>query len=388
MKLLILILRCLQSRSCVLLILISCLIILGQLFQERRASAYKSMFKNGNNFIFFNRPHNRLSNSSTFIPGIRLKDVKPGTKNFCNFRFGDTHSFKIDDSDVSLTPEHSENGMYRVVYNVIYGDSYHNTSEESRNNVTYCTHITPEFFYYMVEIVDRWEGPISISVFVPSTDASITLCLIERLCFCLPGMSRVAVHFIFPVEYPPDHWKCEPSLTVPQKCSVPEVIAKEKLETFRNREGLVYPVNVARNAARVSARTTFVLVSDVELFPSRQLVSRFLAMLKRLKEKSGKDFRTLLKYFVYVLPVFEVESDAYVPETKSELLNLHSQNKAVYFHRWVCLHCQRFPGLQRWLHRKLPQLDRIIQPFLVVKRNPDTHSTVINYVGKGVKSVE
>jgi hypothetical protein len=24
----------------------------------------------------------------------------------------------------------------------------------------------------------------------------------------------------------------------------------------------------------------------------------------------------------------------------------------VYFHRWVCLHCQRFPGLQRWLQRK------------------------------------
>ncbi|RZF40205.1 hypothetical protein LSTR_LSTR016718 [Laodelphax striatellus] len=361
MKLFILVLRCLQSRLCALFIFMSFLLILGKLFHERRALAYKSMFKNGENFMFFHRPYHRFTNSSAFIPGMRLKDIEPSQRNFCNFKFGDTNSFKIDESDISLTPEHSENGIYRVVYNVIYGDSYHNTSEESRNNVTYCTHITPEFFYYMAEIVDRWEGPISISVFVPSTDASMTLCLIERLCFCLPGMSRVAVHFIFPVEYPPDHWKCEPSLIVPQKCSVPEVVAKEKLETFRNREGLVYPVNVARNVARVSARTTFVLVSDVELFPSRQLVSRFLAMLQRLKEKSGKDFRTLLKYFVYVLPVFEVESDAYVPETKSELLNLHSQNRAVYFHRWVCLHCQRFPGLQRWLHRKLPQLDRIVQ---------------------------
>jgi hypothetical protein len=60
-----------------------------------------------------------------------------------------------------------------------------------------------------------------------------------------------------------------------------------------------------------------------------------------------------MKNFVFVLPVFEVdEKELNVPRTKEELLELYAQNKAVYFHRWVCLHCQRFPGLQRWLQRK------------------------------------
>lgn len=57
---------------------------------------------------------------------------------------------------------------------------------------------------------------------------------------------------------------------------------------------------------------------------------------------------------VYVVPVFEVtEDEPDVPRTKIQLLDLYAKEKAVYFHRYVCLHCQRFPGLQRWLQRKV-----------------------------------
>lgn len=57
---------------------------------------------------------------------------------------------------------------------------------------------------------------------------------------------------------------------------------------------------------------------------------------------------------VYVLPVFEVADDEPdIPRTKPELLDLYEKDKAVYFHRYVCNHCQRFPGIQRWLQRKV-----------------------------------
>lgn len=363
MKFIILVIRCIRNRSCLILVLFLCVIFIAKLFRRRQIFNADSVFFNED--YWFYRRHERLftTNVTTFIPGLFLKDLIPRNDSYCLFKFGFPSSFNILDNDVSFTPELGENSNYRVVSNAISGKGYINLGGNLTNkSVTYCTHVTPEFIFYIAEIVKRWEGPISVSAFVPSTDASLTLCLIQRLCYCLPGMERVTVHFIFPVNYPPDHLECQPSLMVPKSCSVPETLIKFNLETFRNNEGLIYPVNIGRNVARVNARTSFVLVSDVELFPSQNLVSGFLAMLARIRLKSKSDFRSLLKKFVYVLPVFEVEGDVVeVPLKKSQLLYLYAMNKAVYFHRWVCLHCQRFPGLQRWLHRRLPGLDHTIQ---------------------------
>ncbi|GLH09174.1 Uncharacterized protein GBIM_14287 [Gryllus bimaculatus] len=48
--------------------------------------------------------------------------------------------------------------------------------------------------------------------------------------------------------------------------------------------------------------------------------------------------------------VVMVEADAgCVPSTKAELLELYAREAAFVFHRWLCPHCQRFPGLLRWL---------------------------------------
>ncbi|XP_023704143.1 beta-1,4-glucuronyltransferase 1 isoform X2 [Cryptotermes secundus] len=179
--------------------------------------------------------------------------------------------------------------------------------------------------------------------------------------------------------------------------TAPEALVGGKLQTFRQREGLTYPVNVGRNVARKAAKTSHVLVSDVELLPSQDLVSAFLSMLSRFRkqrvEGDSADIdlnpplpimqESRMKNFVFVLPVFEVdEKESNVPRTKEELLELYAQNKAVYFHRWVCLHCQRFPGLQRWLQRK-PSAENpnIIQPLLVVRREFPYHRWEPIYIG-------
>lgn len=340
------------------LILIICIFILGHLFQTHRAAALRSIFHHfpysRSNNLLFHQTH--LDNSTPFIPGLFLKNIQPKNESFCNFRLG-SDFFEVQDSQFDVSPQLGYDGTYRIIYNVIQGSN----KNESRT-VTYCSHFTPEFIYYLVEIVIRWEGPVSVSAFVPSTDASLTFCLLERLCHCVPEMTKVSLHFVFPTEYPPDHISCDPMLSVPQGCFMPDVLVNKKLKTFRNAESLTYPVNVARNVARVSAKTTYILVSDIELIPSKNLVSRFLTMILRLQERSGTDFRLILKRFVYVVPVFEVEHNVNkIPDIKSQLIDLYSQNKAIYFHRWVCLHCQRFPGLQRWIHRKLHSMDNTIQ---------------------------
>ena len=51
-------------------------------------------------------------------------------------------------------------------------------------------------------------------------------------------------------------------------CEVPEGLDPNRTEaTYRHRLGLDYPVNVARNVARLTAGTHFVFPSDIELYP-------------------------------------------------------------------------------------------------------------------------
>lgn len=75
-------------------------------------------------------------------------------------------------------------------------------------------------------------------------------------------------------------------------------------ETYAKKFYLVYPINVARNIARDAAPTHFLLSSDIEMYPSRKLVPRFLNMIARNEYplNSSKRLR------VFPLRYFEVDS--------------------------------------------------------------------------------
>lgn len=49
--------------------------------------------------------------------------------------------------------------------------------------------------------------------------------------------------------------------------------------TFKMKNNLTYPVNVARNLARSSALTHFVLASDIELYPNPGMIDSFFKMI-------------------------------------------------------------------------------------------------------------
>lgn len=50
--------------------------------------------------------------------------------------------------------------------------------------------------------------------------------------------------------------------------------------TYIKRHKLIYPVNVGRNIAKSFAKTKYVLVSDIELYPSPNLSQNFIKMIK------------------------------------------------------------------------------------------------------------
>lgn len=132
--------------------------------------------------------------------------------------------------------------------------------------------------------------------------------------------SQVSVHLVFPAGQPPilgavDH--------VQGDC-VASDLQWRQAETERCKKNMMYPVNVARNVARTMANTSRVLVSDIELLPSTRLASDFMQMVHQKPPKVG---------VVFVLPVFEIESNEPPPATKRELLAASRAGLAVYFHR-------------------------------------------------------
>ena len=128
------------------------------------------------------------------------------------------------------------------------------------------------------------------------------------------------MHLIFPAGRPPalgyinqSHGDCAAS-----------DIQLMKSETERKQRGMTYPINVARNIARMQAETERVLVSDIELLPSENLASGFLEMLH------GRPLRTNV---AFVVPVFEIEANEKPPGNKHQLLAALKTGLAVYFHR-------------------------------------------------------
>lgn len=140
-------------------------------------------------------------------------------------------------------------------------------------------------------------------------------------------------------------------------------------ETERKQMSMIYPINVVRNVARMQANTTRVLVTDIELLPSEKLASGFIDMVRERPPKTG---------IVFVVPVFEIEANKQPPTTKKQLLLAVKAGIAVYFHRYLCSHCQRFPGLTRWMIRPDPGK---VRPFIFTKREYPHHRWEPIFIG-------
>lgn len=103
--------------------------------------------------------------------------------------------------------------------------------------------------------------------------------------------------------------------------------------TYMKQKSLLYPVNVARNIARDSALTHFVLPSDIELYPSPNLVPRFLNMIAR----NAKPLNTSTKPRVFPISIFEVHENGPVSFLTNKLITF------IYFY-WYAIR-STIPGL-------------------------------------------
>lgn len=131
----------------------------------------------------------------------------------------------------------------------------------------------------------RWEAPLSVALYAPGDDFDVTLRLILFLRNChLQGylVQQYATFHIFfdakfiPKNIPRDFFAEEKSFFCPD---VEPDWNFPRNRTFKMQKSLPYPVNIGRNLARDAALTHFVLASDIELYPSRNLIEKFFEMI-------------------------------------------------------------------------------------------------------------
>lgn len=126
-------------------------------------------------------------------------------------------------------------------------------------------------------------------------------------------------------------------LKEPYNCSLPPPYLNANANhLYKNQQKLAYPINVARNAARDAALTHFIIVSDIELYPSRDLSRKFLQMIVRNEPPLNS-----AKPKVFPLEIFEINKSSPIPWTKIELQNLYKNGKVIRIHR--------IPETKKWM---------------------------------------
>lgn len=236
---------------------------------------------------------------------------------------------------------------YWVMYNFAKGMSLSGHNE----SITYTTHCEYKYLDNLIEILKRWDGPISIAIYAPGEDFRRTIMTINYFRECWVGKHSVREQVNFHVFFPTSHIPKDIDI---KKDSDPATADCDQLKewmlampttSYRQKNALVYPVNVGRNIARESATTKYVLATDVELYPSPGLIKMFFDMLK--EDKPPLNNHTLPR--VFVTPIFEIKKNIEMPNNKSDLLTLIQSKDAIVFHKSLCSECHTVPEFEKWL---------------------------------------
>ena len=199
-----------------------------------------------------------------YSPDSDLSDPSLSWASLQERAYPDLHSCSTPD----LLPRATLHGDHWVLFN------YMSASDQPACNasVTYTTHADYTFLHNLSPLVERWRGPISVAVFAPGDDFNATLLTVAFLRACRPLVSQyTSFHFFFPVDHLPSSIpKMEDVMAQAPSCSLPPPSTSHP--TYKSANNLTYPVNVARNVARLAAATYFILASDIELYPSLNFI--------------------------------------------------------------------------------------------------------------------
>jgi hypothetical protein len=269
------------------------------------------------------------------------------------------------------------------------------------SSVTLATHLVlkSQSFHHVLELCKRWDGPISVAIFLSSglNELPVAVSLIKFVRLCLPAplvacmRDKLTWSLVFTTNKPDAHKSLLSSLSYPKyhldtinyssfadtdQCpKFADLSATELVKRFqadiiaKNNNSLISspngngigissagdaetPVNVLRNIARNTANTKYVLVTNVDLYPSVHLAGNFNELINSETEKSNKQLADLERC-IFPLPAFEVELGAgeqQIPKTKRDLVELSSKGKIRPYREAGCDLCHEFSRQRDWLN--------------------------------------
>ncbi|CAB3237014.1 unnamed protein product [Arctia plantaginis] len=246
-------------------------------------------------------------------------------------------------------PQTIQRGEFWVLKNYVRAD--HGTVL-CHETITYTTHAGFEFLDNVLPLVERWMAPISLAIHAPGADMAPTINSIRYLRDCLGNdlvRQYVTFHVFFGNKHIPTNIPIPDTfLATPYNCTENPPFVVNASTTYMKQKDLLYPVNVARNIARDAALTHFILPSDIELYPSPNLIPRFLNMIARNAPPLNNSTRPR----VFPISIFEVDAKVKVPLNKTVLQQMLKKKTAIPFHKFVCPNCHNIPQGQQWMAAK------------------------------------
>ncbi|XP_063293699.1 beta-1,4-glucuronyltransferase 1 [Pelobates fuscus] len=238
-------------------------------------------------------------------------------------------------------------GQYRIYRNFVPLEEGH----WGNTDVILASHTSLSNLGHLEELVKRWDGRISLSLFAANAaQAKLATVLADTLAQLCPTIrQKVTFHLVcqsgdmatFPeleehVEFARLH-TCQ---------SVFAKVAAVGTNVINYAGNTSYPNNLLRNVARAGIpRGIFTLVVDIDMVPSEGLRSSFLDLAAR-----GVDGR-----MVFVVPAFEIRHTRRLPGTKEELLRLYQVGEVRAFYEELCPRCQAPTNYSRWINLKEKQ---------------------------------
>lgn len=232
------------------------------------------------------------------------------------------------------------------------------------NDVVLATHASVDNLLHLSGLLERWEGPLSVSVFAATKEeAQLATVLAYALSSHCPEMrARVAMHLVCPSRYEaavPD--PREPGeFALLRSCQeVFDKLARVAQPGINYALGtnISYPNNLLRNLAREEAN--YALVIDVDMVPSEGLWRGLREMLDQSNHWDG---------MALVVPAFEIRRTRRMPMNKKELVQLYQVGEVRPFYYGLCTPCHAPTNYSRWVN--LPEESLLRPAYVVPWRDP------------------
>ncbi|XP_039625148.1 beta-1,4-glucuronyltransferase 1 [Polypterus senegalus] len=244
-------------------------------------------------------------------------------------------------------------GQYRIYKNIVKSDfsSHQQPDGDSTSHPQFvlATHTSINNLHHLNELLERWDGPMSVAIFAHTHVVKFATALIYALSLLCPHIQAL-------VDF---HLICHSGdlATFPENDREHFVGLKDcrgvfgKLDKHRDMYqnyaiagNVSYPNNLLRNVARGSIEAAYTLVIDIDMMPSENLHDQFLQFIKR---------RTPQPDEVFVLPAFEIRHTRKIPPSKKEVLQLYQVGEVRPFYEELCHKCHAPTNYSQWLNLHL-----------------------------------